>query len=71
MKHVFISPHIDDAMLSMGGLIIKLMSENRTVDILYIFTITDWVNPEIGPGKKYVKETTMISNIRNILSAQR
>ncbi|MBS9426024.1 PIG-L family deacetylase [Photorhabdus caribbeanensis] len=41
MIHLFLSPHLDDAALSAGGLIHKLVSENQKVIILTFFTEYD------------------------------
>ncbi|WP_350307064.1 PIG-L family deacetylase [Photorhabdus viridis] len=41
MIHLFLSPHLDDAALSAGGLIHKLVSENQKVVILTFFTEYD------------------------------
>lgn len=43
MIHI-ISPHIDDAVLSIGGLIEILVSRGEKVKIQYVFTRTNWVN---------------------------
>jgi LmbE family N-acetylglucosaminyl deacetylase len=64
MKYVFISPHIDDAFLSVGGLIMKLISENKEVNIEYIFTMSGWTNPEAISGKSYGNDPIKISNLR-------
>ncbi|MGV8001878.1 PIG-L family deacetylase [Photorhabdus temperata subsp. temperata] len=41
MMHLFLSPHLDDAALSAGGLIHKLVSENKKVVVLTFFTEYD------------------------------
>ncbi|TDB52417.1 PIG-L family deacetylase [Photorhabdus khanii] len=41
MIHLFLSPHLDDAALSAGGLIHKLVSENQKVVVLTFFTEYD------------------------------
>lgn len=64
MKYVFISPHIDDALLSVGGLIINLINEKKQVNIKYIFTISNWTNPEAITEKTYVSDPVIISKIR-------
>jgi LmbE family N-acetylglucosaminyl deacetylase len=64
MKYVFISPHIDDAILSLGGLIIQLKNEQRDVDIEYVFTISNWTNPESICQKDYGNDPGVISRIR-------
>lgn len=38
MKHVFLSPHMDDAVLSAGDLIIKLQNEGKKVLVVTVFT---------------------------------
>ncbi|PQQ25348.1 PIG-L family deacetylase [Photorhabdus luminescens] len=41
MMNLFLSPHLDDAALSAGGLIHKLVSENQQVVVLTFFTEYD------------------------------
>jgi LmbE family N-acetylglucosaminyl deacetylase len=49
-----ISPHIDDAVLSLGGLIINRTANDKRVTVENIFTVSDWVNPEsIKQGVSY------------------
>ena len=59
-----ISPHIDDAVLSLGGLIQDLTMKNEKVSILYVFTISQWTNPNAISGKKYDKDTISVTEIR-------
>lgn len=37
-RHVFISPHLDDAVLSAGNLLVKLRSKQESVIIITVFT---------------------------------
>lgn len=64
MKHVFISPHIDDAFLSAGGLIINLLERGMEIRIDYIFTITEWTNFESISRKSYSTNKEEITAIR-------
>jgi LmbE family N-acetylglucosaminyl deacetylase len=45
MLHI-VSPHIDDAIFSIGGLISKLARRNEEISIHYVFTLSEWTNPE-------------------------
>jgi len=40
-----ISPHIDDAVLSIGGLLSILNCHKLNINISYIFSVSDWTNP--------------------------
>lgn len=40
-----ISPHIDDSLLSAGGLVLHLLRKNVQLKMNYVFTVSDWVNP--------------------------
>ena len=64
MKYVFISPHIDDAFLSAGGLIFELLKESRSVQIQYIFTISNWTNSSSISNVSFEKNTELITAIR-------
>lgn len=45
MKHI-ISPHIDDAVFSIGGLLSHYATTKEPFDVQYLFTISDWINPD-------------------------
>lgn len=64
MKVNLMSPHIDDAWLSAGGLINKILEKNHTISIDYVFTISDWTNQSAISGKKYEQDVTKISALR-------
>lgn len=38
MRHIFISPHLDDAVLSAGDLIVKLLKSGEKIRIITVFT---------------------------------
>src|SRR5688500_2960532 len=40
-----ISPHIDDAFLSVGGNILLLIQKGIRFNIHYIFSVSSWTNP--------------------------
>ena len=63
MIHI-ISPHIDDAIFSLGGTILKLKDNSENVLIHYIFTISDWTNSNNCSGKLYSKNKFVVTNIR-------
>jgi LmbE family N-acetylglucosaminyl deacetylase len=46
MLHI-ISPHIDDAVLSLGGTISNFSVLQKEIMVHYVFSISDWVNDEI------------------------
>ncbi len=59
MKHLFVSPHPDDAALSCGGLILTLTDAGDTVEILTIFSgcgrqpeLTPYQRLALGFGEK-------------------
>jgi len=62
MVHI-ISPHIDDAIFSLGGLIHRLTDRHKEIFITYVFTISEWVNEE-APGAADVKDRSLISLLR-------
>jgi LmbE family N-acetylglucosaminyl deacetylase len=60
----FISPHIDDAILSAAGIVQHLVKSNITVNIYYVFTVTNWTNPNSVSGRKYENDIGAITNLR-------
>jgi len=59
-----ISPHIDDAVLSLGGLIDKLAPE-FDIRVINIFTLSNWINPNGIFKSKYAEtDTDIISGMR-------
>jgi LmbE family N-acetylglucosaminyl deacetylase len=63
MVHI-LSPHIDDAILSLGGLVMDLVNKNKSINITYLFTISDWTNPNALSGLTYSKDEIAISQLR-------
>lgn len=59
-----VSPHIDDAVFSIGGLIRNLVAENNEVEVKYIFTISNWTNPQCVVGKHYSTRVDDVSMLR-------
>ncbi|MBI5958650.1 MAG: PIG-L family deacetylase [Chloroflexi bacterium] len=53
MKHLFLSPHPDDAVLSCGGLIYQLVQAGETVQV---FTVTSGAIPPEVLGQPFVIE---------------
>jgi LmbE family N-acetylglucosaminyl deacetylase len=69
-----ISPHIDDAVLSLGGFIANCHSRHVPIEVYNVFTITNWVNPELisvrGLDEQYVtalrkSEELLVSRMLN------
>jgi len=59
-----ISPHIDDAMLSLGGSILNWRNQNKKVKIIYVFTRSNWTNPGAISGLRYPKNIKKITALR-------
>lgn len=59
-----ISPHIDDAILSIGGLIAKLRKSGNQVMIRYIFTFSNWTNQNSISGKQYSSDAKTVTSLR-------
>jgi len=64
MKYIVVSPHIDDAFLSIGGLISDLLNRGHQVETDYIFTICNWTNPD--PLYKPVLESSDVPTVTGI-----
>ncbi len=64
MIHV-ISPHVDDAVLSIGGLISILLENKQEVIVHYIFSISNWTNSaSIANRGKIKKKTAYVTSLR-------
>lgn len=59
-----ISPHIDDAFLSLGGTILKWINNNTPVRIEYVFSISNWTNPNNILGQQYKNNLKDVTKIR-------
>jgi LmbE family N-acetylglucosaminyl deacetylase len=59
-----VSPHIDDAFLSLGGNILKWINRGEAVRVFNVFTISNWVSEANLSGKKYPKDQVIISAVR-------
>jgi len=63
MIHI-VSPHIDDAILSLGGLVMDLINKDKRIHITYLFTVSNWTNPNAISGLTYSKDEAAISQLR-------
>ncbi|HTJ52779.1 MAG TPA: PIG-L family deacetylase [Cyclobacteriaceae bacterium] len=63
MIHI-VSPHIDDAILSLGGLVMDLINKDKSIHITYLFTVSNWTNPNAISGLTYPKDEATISQLR-------
>ncbi|WP_268225681.1 PIG-L deacetylase family protein [Sinomicrobium oceani] len=64
MIHI-ISPHIDDALLSIGGLIFNWVQDKKKVTVHYVFTVSNWTNPvALVPTFKSLRDTLSVTDIR-------
>jgi LmbE family N-acetylglucosaminyl deacetylase len=59
-----VSPHIDDAFLSLGGCISNWLAEGERVKIIYIFTRSSWTNAYPISDKKYTNSIKTITALR-------
>jgi len=58
-----VSPHIDDAILSIGGIIAGLKGKQDLV-IKYVFSTSNWVNPEITFVAGLLGKTELVTEQR-------
>lgn len=64
MIHI-ISPHIDDALLSVGGLISILREREEEVIVHYVFSISNWTNrASIQNQAKFKWNTDFVTKLR-------
>lgn len=63
MKYIFVSPHIDDAILSAGGFI-QCNSTKLKIKIEYVFSISNWTNPESITSIIYPPDEGIVSPLR-------
>lgn len=62
-----IAPHLDDAILSLGGAMNNWINiEKKKVSVLYLFSISDWTNPLSISGLSYPKDKEKVSEIRKL-----
>ncbi|UXE67984.1 MAG: PIG-L family deacetylase [Chryseotalea sp. WA131a] len=59
-----ISPHIDDAILSMGGAVRNLLKRDEHVTIQYVFTVSNWTNRDAICEDGYPPDVDTITGIR-------
>ncbi|NNE64421.1 MAG: hypothetical protein HKN34_10085 [Gammaproteobacteria bacterium] len=59
-----VSPHIDDAFLSLGGCISNWLAEGERVKIIYIFTRSSWTNAHPISDEKYTNSVKAITALR-------
>lgn len=58
------SPHIDDAIFSLGGSMLNWRSKGLKVKVFNIFTISNWINPDAISGKISALNTVQITELR-------
>lgn len=63
---LIISPHIDDAVLSIGGILLKQKNQKAAIKISYIFTVSDWTNKESIAPCTIEKNTDQVTNERKM-----
>jgi hypothetical protein len=59
-----ISPHIDDAFLSLGGMIREWVKGPEQIDITYVFSISDWTSPQAIAQLSYPTDKQKVTAIR-------
>jgi len=59
-----ISPHIDDAFLSLGGHILQWTKSGIRVKIFNVFTISNWISPANLSGRDPVPDTQIVTAVR-------
>ena len=65
MKSIqIVSPHIDDAFLSLGGCIVKWIEKGFKVTVYNIFTISNWVAPDSLSGIEKRLTTDEVTRLR-------
>ncbi len=57
MEHVFLSPHLDDVVLSCGGTIHELVRRNETVKVITVFAGLPDLNQPISSFAKFQHDT--------------
>lgn len=60
----FISPHIDDAVLSCGGLIDKLSVAGYKVKVYSVFSVSNWTNAFSISGETYARNIDAVTRLR-------
>jgi LmbE family N-acetylglucosaminyl deacetylase len=63
MIHI-ISPHIDDAIFSCGGLIDFLHQKRIRVNVNYVFTFSSWTNPFAIEPARHPSDPNYVSQLR-------
>ncbi len=61
---VVVSPHIDDAILSMGGTIYEKRMDSADVLVEYIFSISNWCNEELFPQSVHGNDVSFVTSLR-------
>jgi len=59
-----LAPHIDDAILSIGGLIQGLVKKKKEVTVIYVFTISNWINPDAITRSNAIDDTVLVTKLR-------
>jgi hypothetical protein len=63
MLHI-ISPHIDDAFLSVGGIMCSLQEKNVEIVISNVFTMSNWVNSAACEVSAYGNNVELVTRAR-------
>ncbi|MBC9929282.1 PIG-L deacetylase family protein [Chitinophaga qingshengii] len=64
MKYQVISPHIDDAVLSMGGLLSQWLEQHICIEILYVFSFSSWVSGSISANAGLQPDAHLVTSLR-------
>lgn len=59
-----ISPHIDDAFLSLGGMIVEWSKLREPIDISYVFSVSNWTSPNAVSMLAYPTDKQKVTAIR-------
>lgn len=59
-----VSPHIDDAFLSIAGCILNWIKKGEKIKVIYIFSKSLWTNPQPISSEKYAVDESVITNLR-------
>ncbi|MBI9053914.1 MAG: PIG-L family deacetylase [Bacteroidales bacterium] len=62
--NVIFSPHIDDAILSIGGHILNLIRKGKELKVIYIFSKSNWINPQSDYYNEIIRSGKNIMEVR-------
>jgi LmbE family N-acetylglucosaminyl deacetylase len=63
---VILSPHIDDAFLSLGGLLNEFKSDGIPYHIIYIFSLSNWTNQGAPKSESITSSPEKITALRKM-----